>query len=87
MEIRQMSRLRIISLFEDLTDAELARIAQSCVTRAYGRHDRLPESTITQDDVFFILDGSVRINSISSMGREIIFSDLGTGHIFGEFPP
>lgn len=85
MEIRQMSRLRIISLFEDLTEAEIARIAQSCVTRAYQRHEQIAGEHDHANEVFFILDGSVRINSISSMGREIIFSDLGVGHIFGEF--
>lgn len=85
MEIRQMSRLRIISLFEDLTESELSRIAQSCVTRAYRRQEQIAGENDHANDVFFILDGTVRINSISAMGREIIFSDLGVGHIFGEF--
>lgn len=85
MEIRQIARFRIISLFEDLNDAELARVAQSCIVRAYERHAQIYEEHDNANDVFFILDGSVRINSVSTEGREIIYSDLATGDIFGEF--
>lgn len=85
MDTRQIARFRIISLFEDLTDAELARVAQSCVVRAYERHAQIYEEHDHATDVFFILDGLVRINSVSAEGREIIFNDLGVGGIFGEF--
>ena len=37
------------------------------------------------DDVFFILEGTVRITSLTPAGREIIFSDLSAGDMFGEF--
>lgn len=85
MDIRQSARFRIISLFEDLPDPQLAQIAQSCLTRAYERHSQIVGEHDAANHVFFILDGSVRINNISSVGREIIFSDLGVGDIFGEF--
>ena len=85
METKQASRLRIISLFEDLGEAELARIAQSCVVRAYERHAQISGEHDHASDVFFILGGSVRVNSVSAEGREIIFSELGAGDIFGEF--
>lgn len=78
-------RLRIISLFEDLPDAELAAIARACVTRTYPRHAEIAADHEHTGDVFFILDGSVRANSVSADGREIIYSDLGVGDIFGEF--
>jgi signal-transduction protein with cAMP-binding, CBS, and nucleotidyltransferase domain len=54
---------RIISIFEDLTDAELARIAQSCVTRAYERHAQIYEEHDLANDVFFIL-------ALSSVGGQ-----------------
>jgi len=85
MENRQISRFRIISLFEDLSEAELARVAQSCTTRTYERHAQIAGENDHANDVFFILDGAVRINSVSSSGREIVFNDLGVGDIFGEF--
>jgi CRP-like cAMP-binding protein len=85
METRQTSRLRLISLFEDLSEAELTKIARSCVTRSYERGAQVYGEHDQATDVFFILEGTVRINSTSTEGREIIFSDLGVGHMFGEF--
>jgi len=85
METRQTARLRLISLFEDLGEAELQRIARSCVTRSYERTTQVYGEHDEATDVFFILEGTVRINSTSAEGREIIFNDLGVGHMFGEF--
>ena len=81
----QASRLRIISLFEDLSDAELAAIARSCTTRVYKRHAQISEVNDRTGDVFFILEGAVRANTVSVDGREVIYTDLGVGDIVGEF--
>jgi CRP/FNR family transcriptional regulator, cyclic AMP receptor protein len=85
MDLQQAARFRIISLFEDLGDAELARVAQACVVRAYERHAEIAAEHEHSTDVFFILDGMVRVNSVSSEGREVVFNDLGIGDLFGEF--
>lgn len=79
-----IARLRVISLFEDLTDEELARIARHCVTRSYARNAAIAGDPESRNDVFFILEGTVRANSFSEEGREVIFSDLGMGDIVGE---
>lgn len=85
MDLQQAARFRIISLFEDLPDAELALVARSCVVRSFKRHAEIATEHEHSSDVFFILDGMVRVNSISPEGREVVFNDLGTGDIFGEF--
>ena len=85
MDLQQASRFRIISLFEDLSDADLARVARACVIRAFERQAEIATEREHSTDVFFILDGMVRVNSISSQGREVVFNDLGVGDIFGEF--
>jgi len=81
----QASRLRIIALFEELSDAELAAIARSCTTRVYKRHAEISEVNDRTGDVFFILEGAVRANTVSADGREVIYTDLGVGDIVGEF--
>jgi CRP/FNR family transcriptional regulator, cyclic AMP receptor protein len=81
----QTSRLRIISLFEDLTDDDLKRIANSCSFKAHERQAQIMGEHDQTNDVFFILDGMVRINSLSSAGREVVFTDAGPGNVFGEF--
>ena len=36
-------------------------------------------------DVFFILSGQVRVNSYTEAGREVIYSEMSAGDMFGEF--
>lgn len=77
--------MRIIALFEELDETQLARIAALCAIRPYKRHAQIMGEQDLTSDVFFILAGTVRINSVTEAGREVIYSDLGAGDIFGEF--
>jgi len=79
------SPLRIISLFEDLSDAELSTIAASCVIRTYEKQAQILGEQDQTTDVFFILTGTVRFNSYTPTGREVIFNEMSAGGIFGEF--
>jgi len=85
MQARPSSNLRVIALFEELNDSELARIAESCSTRTYEKNAQILGDQDSTNDVFFILGGTVRANSISPKGREVIYSELKAGDIFGEF--
>jgi len=85
MEMRPVARFRIISLFEELTDAELAQVAERCIVRRYERHSQILGEQDRTDDVFFILEGEARANSMTPSGREVIFSELAAGDMFGEF--
>jgi CRP-like cAMP-binding protein len=85
MQARTSSNLRVISLFEELSDSELARIAESCTTRTYEKNAQILGEQDPTTDVFFILGGTVRANSVSPKGREVIYSEFKAGAIFGEF--
>jgi CRP/FNR family transcriptional regulator, cyclic AMP receptor protein len=85
MQARPSSNLRVISLFEELSDAELARVAESCSTRTYEKNAHILGEQDPTTDVFFILAGTVRANSVSPKGREVIYSEFKAGAIFGEF--
>jgi CRP/FNR family cyclic AMP-dependent transcriptional regulator len=76
---------RIISLFEELSEDRLRAIASICQIVSYKNGVEVLSEQDQTKDVFFILQGSVRINSVTSAGREVIFSDLFAGDIFGEF--
>jgi CRP/FNR family transcriptional regulator, cyclic AMP receptor protein len=84
-ELRQTSRLRVIALFEDLSAAEMARVEETCSTRSFQKNAQILGDQDPTDDVFFILEGTVRANSVSPGGREVIYSELSGGDIFGEF--
>lgn len=77
--------LRIISLFEDLPDSDLLRIAELCTIRSYEKHAQIVGEQEQTTDVFFVLSGTVRFNSYAATGREVIFGEISSGGIFGEF--
>jgi CRP-like cAMP-binding protein len=77
--------LRVIALFEDLSPAEMARVEGTCSTRSFQKSSQILGDQDPTDDVFFILEGTVRANSVSPGGREVIYSELSAGDIFGEF--
>lgn len=79
------SSFRIISLFEDLPDHELSSIAAACTIRAYEKDAQIFGEHEQTSDLFLILSGSVRINSLTEGGREVIFNDIHAGAMFGEF--
>ena len=84
-QARLQQQLRIIALFEELPDADLARVATACTTGSYARHEQILGDHDATTDVFFVLSGTVRVNSYAESGREVIFSEVGAGDIFGEF--
>jgi CRP-like cAMP-binding protein len=79
------SSLRVISLFEDLDEGALVKVTRACDVRKYTRHSLIAAEGDHSTDVFFILAGTVRVNSVSRGGRQVIFSDLVVGDVFGEF--
>lgn len=85
IQARPSANLRVISLFEEMSDSELVRLAESCTTRTYEKNAQILGDQDSTTDVFFILAGSVRTNSVSPKGREVIYSEIKAGNIFGEF--
>jgi len=83
--MKALNQLRVISLFEDMQDAELARIAELCVIRTYDKTAQIVGQQDKTTDVFFVLSGTVRFSSYAPTGREVIYDDVSAGRIFGEF--
>jgi CRP-like cAMP-binding protein len=77
--------IRVISLFEDLPDDDLARIEGRCSLRSFVKGEQIVGHHDDTHDIFFILTGTVRVTSVTDAGREVIFSDVSAGGIFGEF--
>src|SRR5690349_23988266 len=80
-----LMNLRVISLFEDLSDRSLARVESLCSMRSYKKGEEVVGDHENTTDVFFILSGTVRVTSFTEAGREVIFNDVSEGGIFGEF--
>jgi CRP/FNR family transcriptional regulator, cyclic AMP receptor protein len=71
-------------LFEGLPAAELRALEQRCRFRRYVRDATIVDYQENKADVFFILNGQVRVTMFSKAGREVAFRDLEAGDLFGE---
>ncbi len=57
----------------------------SCSVRNHGKDALILGEHEQTNDLFFILAGAVRINSVTEAGREVIYTDIQAGAMFGEF--
>ena len=74
-----------ISLFSDLPEEQRTRIANCCTWSRYGRGRQAVGQNDETTDVFFVVEGRVRIKMFSASGREVTYTDIGRGDLFGEF--
>ncbi len=61
-----------------------ARVASTCTWREFRQGQEVFGQDSANRDVFFVVDGRVRVTFIAPSGREISFRDLGPGATFGE---
>ena len=73
-----------IELLSDLSDAERVELGQSCGWRHYSAQEQIIDRQSETTDVFFIVEGRVRVVNYSLSGREITFDELYQGEHFGE---
>jgi CRP-like cAMP-binding protein len=73
-----------ITLLAGLSEEQRAELAVACAWRRYRDGERLFEYDSAGDDVFFIVEGAVRISSPSISGREVGLAKVGAGETIGE---
>ncbi|MCK8786623.1 Crp/Fnr family transcriptional regulator [Roseomonas sp. NAR14] len=73
-----------IPMLADLGTAALEALAQHGHSRPYEAGAVLVDFGDPTDDVFFIIEGSVRVIVRTASGQEVILNDLGAGDFFGE---
>jgi CRP-like cAMP-binding protein len=62
----------------------LALAARRATWRQYRPNEVVLDFGDPSDDVFFVVEGEVRVVVRSKLGQEVIFTDLGVGEFFGE---
>ncbi len=73
-----------IELFADLQPESLRPIEQACRWRRYGAQEQIIDRHAESSDVFFVVQGRVRVVNYSVSGREVSFADFKEGGHFGE---
>ncbi|MEO1020881.1 MAG: cyclic nucleotide-binding domain-containing protein, partial [Pseudomonadota bacterium] len=72
-----MPRLRAIRLFSGVADDVLMRIEQRCRWHRFSTQQLILDRDTESRDVFFVLEGKVRVVNYTRSGREIAFAVLG----------
>jgi CRP-like cAMP-binding protein len=76
--------LRKIDLLQGLARERLDAIGRQCAWRHYEAGQQIVAREAADQDLHFIVAGSVRVTSYSAGGRETSFRDLAEGTSFGE---
>lgn len=79
-----ISILKYIPLFSELSDSDLREISNVSVRQVYKKDNMILIEEEVGSTMFIILDGRVKICRISDDGREVILSILSEGDFFGE---
>jgi CRP-like cAMP-binding protein len=74
-----------IAIFRELAPDVVAALSRRCRWRRYGAGQTILQYQDEGRDVFFILQGRVCAIYYSASGREVRFSDIPAGELFGEF--
>lgn len=81
---RPHETLADIGLFASLSAADRQVIERRCRWRHYDRDEQILDREMDSTDVYFVVQGSVRIVNFSPTGREVTFDDIEAGGYFGE---
>lgn len=76
--------LRRLPVLRDASEDALRRVAGAAAWRSYGPGGLILDLDDPSGDVWFVLEGTVRIQVRTPAGREVILSDIGAGGMFGE---
>lgn len=84
-EIANSDALSEISVFNGLDSTAKRSIATECHWHRIKRDKQIIGHQDRSDDVYFLVQGTVRAISYSFDGKEVSFRDIGPGEIFGEY--
>jgi CRP/FNR family cyclic AMP-dependent transcriptional regulator len=73
-----------INLFRDLSPDLVAQLSRRCRWKRYNAKEQIIGENDDSHGVYFVVQGSVRVNYYAISGQEVIFQDRGKGDLFGE---
>jgi len=75
-----------VKLLADLPQDVLAQLGRRCTWRQFEPGAPIIDYQDVSDDVFFVVEGFVRVTIYSLAGKAVSFNELGPGEVFGEYP-
>lgn len=78
-------KLKNVKLFKDLSAQDIGQAEALCVWREFSHDETVIKADAPpQDDVYFVISGSMRVGLPAGPAGEIAFIDLKQGDLFGE---
>ena len=82
--MKNINLLRTVSLFGDLDMVELGYISEKMVSKHFENGNLIFLEETKGENLFFVVEGSVKVTRLSKDGREVILAMLNAGDFFGE---
>jgi CRP-like cAMP-binding protein len=77
--------LKAVTLLADLPAPTLEEVARQCRWRRYQPEQRIISREASDNDVYLIVSGRVRVTAYSACGREVMFGEMHAGACFGDY--
>ena len=78
-----MVKLRTLSLFKDLSDAEMKELEPYCSTSTFRKKETIFSEGEPPEWFYLVLSGKVKITKLSHEGKEVILEVISPTDIFG----
>ena len=82
--MKNIELLKTVSLFWDLDKIELGYISDKMVSKKFENGNLIFLEESEGKNLFFVIEGSVKVTRLSKDGREVILAMLNAGDFFGE---
>ena len=82
--MKNIELLKTVSLFWDLDRTELGYISDKMVSKKFENGNLIFLEESEGKNLFFVVEGSVKVTRLSKDGREVILAMLNAGDFFGE---
>tara|TARA_X000001036_G_scaffold261932_1_gene243472 strand:+ start:366 stop:1049 length:684 start_codon:yes stop_codon:yes gene_type:complete len=82
--MKNIELLKTVSLFWDLNKIELGHISDKMVSKKFENGNLIFLEESEGKNLFFVVEGSVKVTRLSKDGREVILAMLNAGDFFGE---
>ena len=84
MSDHEASSLSGVRILEGIGEDAIQALEKACTWRRYVDHEQIIDRQSDSTDVYFVVDGNVRIVNYSLSGKELTHEDLDAGSYFGE---
>ncbi len=85
MEQRSTNLLYTVSFFSEMGDQEINQIGDLCDWQRFSKGKEIIGQTEKSTDIFFVIEGHVAAKNYSPDGKEVNYTKIGPGEMFGEF--